>query len=967
MADNVVLNSGSGGSTAAADDVGGVLHQRVKVSVGADGTANDAVPVSNGLDTTATGVLAAGLVAQVDDTSPSTVTENQFGPVRMSSRRALLVEGVTSGTAIPVSDNGGSLTVDGTVAVSGTVTVDGSGVTQPVSHAGLTALNGAISGTEVQVDVVSSALPSGAATAANQSTSNTALSAIQTAVETLDNAVRAEDEASAGGHSGLVVLARRTDTPGAQSGTDGDYEFLQVTGGRLATQTTVSGTVTVDGSGVTQPISHAALTELAAAIDTELQVDIVGALPAGTNAIGKLAANSGVDIGDVDVTSLPATVHSADYDTGAGTDTTLAFGVAVPAAGGAAVITGDTANGLDVDVTRVSGTVTVDGSGVTQPISHAALTELAAAINGSSQLDVNIAASNATLTVAAHAVTNAGTFAVQESGAALTALQLLDDAVKTDDAAFTPATDKVLMLGAQADETAPDSVDEGDAGALRMTLARGLHVNVRDDAGDSCMDGTNNALRVNIVAGAAAGGTSATDEAAYTPTASAGTPVMGAADETSPDAAAEGTLAIIRSTLNRALHVNLRDASGNELSVGGGTQYDEDTAHVSGDKLTMAGAVRNDAGTALAADGDRTVLQVDNTGALRVAGGGGGTQYTEDAAAAADPVGNAVILVRKDTLAALTSADGDNVAARGTDKGELYVKHVDSLPVTDNGGSLTVDGTVAATQSGTWNVTDVSGTVSLPTGASTLAEQQTQTTALQLLDNIVRSEDEASGDGHAGAVVLAKRADTPGNTSGTDGDYEPLQVAGGRLHTSAAQSGTWNVTLAAGTNTNEVVGDAAHDAAIAGNPVRIAGRALTSDYTAVAAGDTADLIATLLGKLVTIDYANPANTWSYAAASGGITNTTGVTAKAASGAGVRNYITRVQVINGHATVSTDVQIRDGAAGTVLWRGFAQAAGGGVTTVFDPPLRGTANTLVEVANGTTGSATYFNLQGFTAAE
>lgn len=39
---------------------------------------------------------------------------------------------------------------------------------------------------------------------------------------------------------------------------------------------------------------------------TELQVDIVGSLPAGTNAIGKLAANSGVDIGDVDVTSIAA-------------------------------------------------------------------------------------------------------------------------------------------------------------------------------------------------------------------------------------------------------------------------------------------------------------------------------------------------------------------------------------------------------------------------------------------------------------------------------------------------------------------------------------------------------------------------------------------------------------------------------------------------------------------------------------
>jgi len=39
---------------------------------------------------------------------------------------------------------------------------------------------------------------------------------------------------------------------------------------------------------------------------TEMQVDVVAALPAGSNAIGKLAANSGVDIGDVDVTSLPA-------------------------------------------------------------------------------------------------------------------------------------------------------------------------------------------------------------------------------------------------------------------------------------------------------------------------------------------------------------------------------------------------------------------------------------------------------------------------------------------------------------------------------------------------------------------------------------------------------------------------------------------------------------------------------------
>lgn len=41
-----------------------------------------------------------------------------------------------------------------------------------------------------------------------------------------------------------------------------------------------------------------------------------------------------------------------------------------------------------------------------------------------------------------------------------------------DDAAFTPATTGVAMVGFTADETATDSVDEGDGGAARMTLDR---------------------------------------------------------------------------------------------------------------------------------------------------------------------------------------------------------------------------------------------------------------------------------------------------------------------------------------------------------------------------------------------------------------------------------------------------------------------------------------------------------------
>src|SRR4051812_6196054 len=43
-----------------------------------------------------------------------------------------------------------------------------------------------------------------------------------------------------------------------------------------------------------------------------------------------------------------------------------------------------------------------------------------------------------------------------------------------DDAAFGVTTGTISVAGALADETGTDSVDEGDAGALRMTLNRRL-------------------------------------------------------------------------------------------------------------------------------------------------------------------------------------------------------------------------------------------------------------------------------------------------------------------------------------------------------------------------------------------------------------------------------------------------------------------------------------------------------------
>lgn len=366
----------------------------------------------------------------------------------------------------------------------------------------------------------------------------------------------------------------------------------------------------------------------------------------------------------------------------------------------------------------------------------------------------------------------------------------------------------------------------------------------------------------------------------------------------------------------------------------------------------------------------------------------------------------------------------------GGDGATAPLSNANPLPVSDAGGSLTVDGTVElgaaslaaletinAAQSGAWNVTNISGTVSLPTGASTAAKQPALGTAGAASADVITVQgiasmtkllvtpdsvalpanqsvnvsqvagttaDTNSGTKSAGTLRVVIATDQPALTNKllvtpdsvalpANQSVNNSQINGVTplMGNGVTGTGSQRVTIASDNTAFSVnatvTGPAAHDAAISGNPVRLAGRALTADYTAVAAGDTADLITTLLGKLVTIPYANPANTWSYAAASGGIVNTTGVTAKAAGAAGVRNYVTHVDVVNGHATIDTDVQIRDGAAGTVLWRGFAKAAGGGVSASFDPPLRGTAATLVEVACGTTGTATYFNLQGFSAAE
>jgi len=165
-------------------------------------------------------------------------------------------------------------------------------------------------------------------------------------------------------------------------------------------------------------------------------------------------------------------------------------------------------------------------------------------------------------------------------------------------------------------------------------------------------------------------------------------------------------------------------------------------------------------------EGNQTALSVNTAGALRVIGGGGGTEYVVNAVTPADPTGTTLVSERDDQLAALTEIEGDWTNTRATSKGALWVAipDVNGDPITSfGGGTQYSEDTVAAA-----------------------AEQVTM----------------------AGVV----RDDTPASLVDLDGDRTELQVDGtGRLWVNGSgvtQPISGTVTANAGTGTF-VVGDGA--------------------------------------------------------------------------------------------------------------------------------------------------------------
>lgn len=328
-----------------------------------------------------------------------------------------------------------------------------------------------------------------------------------------------------------------------------------------------------------------------------------------------------------------------------------------------------------------------------------------------------------------------------------------------------------------------------------------------------------------------------------------------------------------------------------------------------------------------------------------------------------------------------------------------------ALPVQDGGNSITVDngGTFAvqAAQSGTWNVTNVSGTVSLPTGASTAAKQPALGTAG------TASTDVISVQGIASMTPIAV-SDNSGSLTVDNGGTFAVQ---------AAQSGTWNITNVSGTvslptgaataakqpalgtagtastdvlsvqgiasmtalkvdgsavthpvsmATNTPVGNVAHDGGDSGAPIKIGYKAETSPkgITLVSDGDRADAYCDADGLLMV-----KLNTSGADVVSEAVSNTDGASTaftNFSAVASTKNYITGYTVFRTDAGTSVAyVDFRDGTAGSVLWRAPLPPNGGSVSPPCSTPalFKTSANTALAFDVSSALSTVYISVTGY----
>jgi hypothetical protein len=315
------------------------------------------------------------------------------------------------------------------------------------------------------------------------------------------------------------------------------------------------------------------------------------------------------------------------------------------------------------------------------------------------------------------------------------------------------------------------------------------------------------------------------DDITYTSSSPAGVP--SATKQATDEHATRGHMPIVKlaySADGTATHVPA-DADGllvnlgtnNDVTVTGtvavtqsGT-WDEIGINDSGNSITVDGTVTANAGTNLNTSALLTEADFDTkTGALTET-----APATDTASSGLNGRLQRIAQRITSLIALLPTSLGQK--AKTASLAVVLASDQDALPITDNSGSLTVDngGTFAvqAAQSGTWNINNLSGTVSLPTGASTLAEQQTQTThlatiagdttdietAVELIDDTVATLGTTtySEATTKGLIIGAVRRDADTTLVDTTNEVGPLQMdASGRLKVEAFSGETLPVSLA---------------------------------------------------------------------------------------------------------------------------------------------------------------------------
>lgn len=315
MADNVVANAGSGGArfvtaqgTWSGDtaDVPGCFEAIVSGSEGSWTFAQ----VVGGAGAVAAGVQRMTLasddpaVSALGATSDAAATQGSTGSISAKLRTVTGQLNTIANTGIPITGSVPVSSVAGTVAVTQSGTWDEVGI----NDSGNSITVDAPVATPVYVRLSDGASPISTLPVSDAGGSITVDGSVSVSGNVPGTSAtslgKAEDAVAADGDTGVAVWAVRKDTAATTVGADGDYHPFEVDG---------NGRLWVNGSSVTQPVSAASL-PLPSGASTESTLSTLNGkvtacntgavvLTTGTASIGKLAANSGVTIGAVEIAS----------------------------------------------------------------------------------------------------------------------------------------------------------------------------------------------------------------------------------------------------------------------------------------------------------------------------------------------------------------------------------------------------------------------------------------------------------------------------------------------------------------------------------------------------------------------------------------------------------------------------------------------------------------------------------------